>query len=43
MIELTQDFDVHPNQIKPWRDQLFEGATGVSRKHREPSLSRQPT
>ena len=29
LIELTQDFDVHPNQIKQWRDQLLEGATGV--------------
>ncbi len=29
LIELAQDFDVHPNQIKHWRDQLLEGATGV--------------
>ena len=29
LIELTQDFDVHPNQIKQWRDQLLEGATSV--------------
>lgn len=29
LIELAQDFDVHPNQIKQWRDQLPEGATGV--------------
>jgi transposase len=29
MIELAQDFDVHPSQIKRWRDQLLEGATGV--------------
>ena len=28
LIELAQDFDVHPNQIKQWRDQLLEGATG---------------
>ena len=29
LIKLAQDFDVHPNQIKQWRDQLLEGATGV--------------
>ena len=29
LIELAQDFDVHPNHIKQWRDQLLEGATGV--------------
>jgi transposase len=29
MVELAQDFDFHPNQIKQWRDQLLEGATGV--------------
>ena len=29
LIELAQDFDVHPNRIKQWRDQLLEGATGV--------------
>ena len=29
LIELAQDFDVHPNQIKQWRDQLLEGVTGI--------------
>ena len=28
-IALAQDFDVHPNQIKQWRDQRLSGATGV--------------
>ena len=27
LIELAHDFDVHPNQIRQWRDQLLEGAT----------------
>ena len=29
LVELSQQFDVHANQIKQWKDQLFEGATGV--------------
>ena len=29
LIELAQEFDVHPNQINQWRDQVLEGATGV--------------
>ncbi|WP_182506190.1 IS3 family transposase [Brucella anthropi] len=28
-VELSQQFDVHANQIKQWKDQLLEGATGV--------------
>ncbi|EIE51640.1 hypothetical protein C357_07736 [Citreicella sp. 357] len=26
LIELVQDFDLHPNQIKQWRDQPLQGA-----------------
>ena len=29
LTELAQDFDLHPNQINQWRDQLPKGATGV--------------
>jgi len=29
MAELVQEFDVHTNQIKQWKDQLLEGATGI--------------
>ena len=29
LIELSQAHDVHPNQVKQWRDQLLEAATGV--------------
>ena len=27
MSELAMQFDVHPNQIKQWKDQLLEGVT----------------
>lgn len=29
LVELSRQFDVHANQIKPCKDQLLEGATGV--------------
>lgn len=29
LAELAEQFDVHPNQITPWRTQLLEGASGV--------------
>ena len=43
LIELAQDFDVHPTQIKQWRDQLLEGATGVLAQRRNPRRSRSST
>ena len=36
--ELAQQFDVHPNQIKQWRDQLLAGAGEIfDRDKRSPS------
>ena len=29
LTELAQQFDVHPNQIRQWKDQLLEGASSV--------------
>jgi transposase len=29
LVELAEQFDVHPNQITQWRTQLLEGASGV--------------
>ncbi len=36
MSELAQQFDVHPNQIKQWRDQLLEGAVGLFDRENKP-------
>jgi len=29
MIKPAQEFDLHANQIKQWKDQLLDGAAGV--------------
>lgn len=29
LTELAEQFDVHANQIRQWKDQLLEGASGV--------------
>lgn len=29
IVELAQQFDVHPNQITQWRNQFLDGAAGV--------------
>lgn len=29
LVKLSQQFDVHANQIKQWKDQFLEGSTGV--------------
>ncbi len=28
LVELSQQFDVHANQIRQWKEQLLEGASG---------------
>jgi len=28
-VQLAEQFDVHPNQISTWKDQLLEGAAEV--------------
>ena len=42
LVELSQQFDVHANQIKQWKDQLPEGATGVfgDEAKAEPAVTR---
>ena len=42
MSELATQFDVHPNQIKQWKDQLLDGVAGVfddsARPAKEPEI-----
>ena len=41
MSELAQEFDIHPNQIKQWKDQLLDGVTDVFEekpKSKEPQI-----
>ena len=35
--ELAQQYDVHPNQIKQWRDQLLAGANDIFGRDKMPS------
>jgi transposase len=35
--ELSQQFDVHPNQIKQWRDQLLAGADDIFGREKKSS------
>ena len=38
--ELATQFDVHPNQIKQWKDQLLDGVTDVFDD--KPKASKEP-
>ena len=37
LAQLAEQFDVHPNQISSWKDQLLEGAAEVFASSWEPS------
>lgn len=41
LVELAEQFDVHPNQISAWKQQVLDGASTVfegSRKGKEPDI-----
>ena len=41
LVELAEQFDVHPNQISDWKQQVLDGASTVfegSRKGEEPDI-----
>lgn len=40
MSELALEFDVHPNQIKHWKDRFLDGVTGVFDD--KPKASKEP-
>ena len=40
--ELAQQYDVHPNQIKQWRDQLLTGANNIFGRDKMPSSDEVP-
>lgn len=40
LTELAQQFDVHPNRIRQWKDQLLEGAAGVFGETKEVALQK---
>ena len=43
MSELATQFDVHPNQIKQWKDQLLDGVAGVFDDSARPRMSLRST
>jgi len=41
LVELAEQYDVHPNQISDWKQQMLDGASTVfdgARKGKEPDL-----